>query len=293
MMRQIAYCLVALVALAGCTGRRPGAAVADTRPELVVSIEPLRAMLEPLAGDRFRVVSLMDRSADAESFEPSMARRMAAERAACVFVSGVLPFEDALTATLPDSVPTVDLSREVELLYGTHYHDGHGHEGHARGKVPDPHIWTSVPNARRITACMAETLCAIDPAHAGEYAARRDSLDCGLAALDAYARAQLQQAPSQAFVVWHPSLSYFARDYGLNQVALNSEGKDLSAARMGEAVDRARRSGARVFLSEKGMNPRQARSIASEAGVRVVEIDLMSADWNEQIKRLVDEIAQH
>ena len=279
---------MAVLALAGCSGRRQGAAGPDARPELVVSIEPLRAMLEPLAGDRFRVVSVMDRSTDAENFEPSMARRMAAEKAACLFVTGVLPFESALAATVADSVATVDLSREVELIYGTHGHDGHDHGA----GVPDPHIWTSVPNARRMIARMAEELCTLDPEHAAAYTHRRDSVDRVLAALDDYARAGLAEAPSKAFLIWHPSLSYFARDYGLQQVALNSEGKDLSAAQMREAVEQARGSGARVFLAEKSLNPRQAESIASEIGARVVEIDPMSSEWSEQIKRIADEIAR-
>lgn len=294
MIEKILFLILMLPALAGC-GHRSGAETAqgargDART-LAVSIEPLRAMLEPLTAGRFEVVGIMDRSADAESFEPSVSRRMAAEKAAGVFITGMLPFEKSLAASLPDSVAAVDLSRSVDLIYGTHDHDG-DHDDHRHGS-PDPHIWTSVRNARRIVAAMAAELTRLDPDGATLYAVRRDSVDRELLALDGYADSLLRQAPARSFLVWHPSLSYFARDYGLHQVALGMEGKDMSASQLRGAIEAARSSGARVFLMERGADTGRARSISAEVGARAVEIDPMSAAWQEQIKLMADELARH
>lgn len=295
MIKKTAYTILLLLAVTAC-GRRAEQPAGGGPRTIAVSIEPLRAMLEPLARGRFEVISIMDRGTDAEVFEPSMSRRIAAERAAGIFITGVLPFEKALAATLPDSVGAINLSHSVELLYGTH--GDHGHEGAetadtaARG-MPDPHIWTSIPNGRRIIAAMAAELSRLDPEGASVYAARRDSIDRVLAGLDEYARLRLRNAPSRSFMVWHPSLSYFARDYGLRQVALGMEDKDLSASQLREAIELARGSGAKVFFAQRGTNPRQAESVSAEAGARVVEIDPMSAEWQEQIKHMADELSRH
>lgn len=296
MIEKILLFILMLPALAAC-GHRSGGDAAQSGQTgtrtLAVSIEPLRAMLEPLAAGRFEVVGIMDRSADAESFEPSVSRRMAAEKAAGVFLTGMLPFEKSLAASLPDSVAAVDLSRSVDLIYGTHDHDGgHADADHKHGS-PDPHIWTSARNARRIVAAMAAELTRLDPAGAALYAARRDSIDRGLRALDEYADSLLREAPARSFLVWHPSLSYFARDYGLRQVALGMEGKDMSASQLRGAIETARSSGARVFLMERGADTGRARSISAEVGARAVEIDPMSAEWQEQIKLMADELARH
>ena len=94
-------------------------------------------------------------------------------------------------------------------------------------------------------------------------------------------------------MVWHPPLSYIARDYGLHQVALGAEGKDFSAAGLKAAIDRARAAGSRVFFVQRGLDSRQAAGVCREAGAAIVEIDPMSYNWQSQLKTIADEIARH
>lgn len=293
-MKKTVYCItLALVGLlAACSGRH----TAESSPRRVaVSIEPLRALIEPLARGRFEVAGVMDRGGDAENFEPSMSRRMAVDASEAFFITGGLPFERALADAAPQSVSVVDVSQGIEPVYGTHDHCSHAHaegEGHAHG-LPDPHIWTSARNGRRIAATMAATLSRLDPEGAPLYAARLDSLDGVLAALDSTAAATIAASGAEAFMVWHPSLSYLARDYGLRQVALGAEGKDFSAAGMRDAIRQAREAGAEVFFVQRGLDPAQAGSVCREAGARAVAIDPLAYDWQQQIKTIADELARH
>ncbi|MDE6499058.1 MAG: zinc ABC transporter substrate-binding protein [Muribaculaceae bacterium] len=280
-----------LLLLAGCaTGTRGDA---DGTRRLAVSIEPLRGLLEPLAAGRFDITTVMDRGGDPESFEPSMSSRMAVDRAEALFVAGGLPFEQTLTdAFKGDEV--VKMADVVEPVYGTHDNCGHAHHhGHDHDHgLPDPHVWTSIRSSRAMAAAMAAKLTELDPEGAPVYAARLDSLDRALAAADSTASAILATAPSHAFMLWHPSLSYLARDYGLQQVALGAEGKDFSAAGITRAIDKARDSGARVFLVQRGLDPRQAQSVAAGAGVRTAEIDPMAHDIAAEIINITHEIAR-
>ena len=71
------------------------------------------------------------------------------------------------------------------------------------------------------------------------------SSDLGLPATVAISRAYGKRGSS--FLVWHPSLSYFARDYGLHQIALGgAEHKEVSIPALREAIEEARGSGASV-----------------------------------------------
>lgn len=293
-MKKTVYSIIGVLAmlLAACAGRD---ASGGERRQLTVSIEPLRALLEPLARGRFEVTGVMDRGGDAENFEPSMSRRMAVDASEAFFITGGLPFERALAEAAPTTVGVVDVSQGIEPVYGTHDHCSHAHadgETHAHG-LPDPHIWTSARNARRIAATMAATLSRLDPEGAPLYAARLDSLDGVLAALDSTAGATIAASGAGAFMVWHPSLSYLARDYGLRQVALGAEGKDFSAAGMREAIREARAAGAGVFFVQRGLDPAQAGSVCREAGARTVAIDPLAYDWQQQIKIIADELARH
>lgn len=292
MTKKLSYCIIAALAalLAACAGRGSDAA-SGGRPQLAVSIEPLRALLEPLARGRFDVVTVMDRGSDPENFEPSISRRAAVDASRAFFITGGLPFERTLADAAPSGVSTVNLSRDIDLIYGTHDHCGH-HAAHTHG-TPDPHIWTSARNARRMAASMAATLSSIDPDGAQLYAARLDSLDTAIAALDSTVAATLADAPSRAFMVWHPSLSYFARDYGLRQISLGDEGKDFSAAGMRDAIRTARTSGAGVFFVQRGLDPAQSAAVCSESGARAITIEPLAYDWQQQLTTIAYELARH
>ena len=58
------------VALWGCGGTEDG------RPVLTVSVEPQRALLESVVGDRFEVQTLLSSGANPETFEPTIRARM-------------------------------------------------------------------------------------------------------------------------------------------------------------------------------------------------------------------------
>jgi len=290
MIKYIAYSLTFVLAMAfqSCGGHDSGSGLR----QLTVSIEPLRALLDPLARGRFEIVSIMDRGSDPENFEPSMSRRMAVDGSEAFFITGALPFETSLADAVPQNVRVISLSKGIKPIFGTHDHCGHNHDGHHHG-MPDPHIWTSVRNARVIAATMAATLSSLDPQGADIYAARLDSLTAHLDSIDSYVAHTLDLAPSRAFIVWHPSLSYMARDYGLDQVALGAEGKDFSASGIRDAAMRAASAGAKVFFVQRGLDPAHAQNVCDAAGTRPVDINPMAYDWNEQLKHIADELARH
>ena len=89
-------------------------------------------------------------------------------------------------------------------------------------------IRTSVRNARVIASNMLDAMVEADPVNADEYRRRHAELDRGLARMDSSMSARLAPLRGQGFMVWHPSLSYFARDYGLTQIALGGGGKEIS-----------------------------------------------------------------
>lgn len=114
---------------------------------------------------------------------------------------------------------------------------------------------------------------------------RLDSLDAGLDSLLASSR-------GKAFVVWHPSLSYFARDYGLRQISLSPEGKEASVNMMQTAVDSARASGAEILFFQKEIDSRQAETANEQIGATLVNINPLSYNWNKEIINIANAIAR-
>lgn len=266
----------------------------NAKPVLAVSLAPESSLLEALAGDSYEIVTVLENGANPELFETPMARRVAVDRSRVYFKNGGLPFEDAILATLPDSVRVVDLSEGITPIYGTHgHHHGHEaeeHEGHEHhdGEGFDPHIWTSVKNARVMASNMARALIDLDPSQADAVNSRLAALDARLDSIDRTVAARLDSAGADKFLVWHPSLSYFARDYGLTQIAVGQEAKEVPVGRLKEIIDTAAADSITTFFFQKEYDSRQAETVSRELGISYETIDLLSRDWLEELNKITD-----
>lgn len=96
----------------------------------------------------------------------------------------------------------------------------------------------------------------------------------------------------RSFLIFHPALSYIARDYNLTQIPIEFEGKDPSASYLGEVIDRARADSISTILVQKEFNRKNAETIASEIGARVVDIYPLSDDWVRSLKDVADAISE-
>jgi len=286
---------VAMVAmLAACRSGKK-----DERPVLVVSIEPQRHTLEQLAGDRFKIVTMMPNGENPETFEPSPVRRMELENAMAYFTTGNLLFEDKLYMAEKDTSKFVDTSAGIDLIYGTHSHgsdhaeihsDGHGEGGNHH--IADPHVWSSLKNVRIMARNIAAALTRIDPENSDEYAARLKNYDRHLDSLDNSYKEKLARVSNKVFFTWHPSLSYFARDYGFNQISVSSESKDISAERLGELLEMAKDSNVKKFIYQGQLDSRHAELIGTNLEVDAIDFNGLEYNWEEELSKVVDGLSK-
>lgn len=242
---------------------------------LTVSIPPQKYLLDAIAGDKMKVNCLLGNGADPETYDPSMSHLINVENSVAYFRIGSIGFEDAVIKRIKTSRPDlniIDTSKGIDFIRGTH----HGHE-------TDPHIWTSATNARIIARNMYDALVKIDPHNADYYKANLDRLIARIDSTDAVIRADIAAAPSRAFVIWHPSLSYFARDYGLTQIALGTEHKEASINELRERIAKAKESGAEVMFLQPDTDNRQTRTINDQLHLPTAVINPLDYNWEEQM----------
>ena len=285
-LRKVFLCLLGglLLTTASCSRN------SDGKDLILVSIEPQRMVLEQIVGDRYRVEALLANGADPETFDPTAADRMKVDRALLYFGTGVLPFEEKLKQAAADRY--VNSGEGIPLLYGTHGHHHDDADGHEHHSEADPHFWSSVGNMRLMAKNMRDAVARTDTAVAAQCGLRYDAYVQHLDSLDSRLRGTLAPVRDASFAVWHPSLSYFARDYGLRQLSLGMEGKDLSAKGLRGAIDHALADSVRVFFFQKEYDSRQAEAINDAIGSRFVIIDPLAYDWEEQLTLIADEIAR-
>ncbi|MEF2229621.1 MAG: zinc ABC transporter substrate-binding protein [Pseudodesulfovibrio sp.] len=173
---------------------------------------------------------------------------------------------------------------------------GHGPEpdhDHEHG-VLDPHIWLSPRLVKVMAVNICQGLSAVDPAGKTRYEANLAAFERELDDLDRRIGAELALLPGdkRAFMVFHPSWGYFAHDYGLQQVPIESEGKEPSPGDLARIVTLGKERRIPVVFVQPQFSERSAKVIASEMGARVVPLDPLAADWQANLLRVAGAFKQ-
>lgn len=262
---------------------------------VAVTIPPLQKWAEQLSGGRVDVVCAVPDGGNPESYDLPPSAMVELSRCSLYFSCGHLGFERTWLNRLEENNPdlrVVNLSEGLPLIYGTHHHVGEEDHQQSHEAWPDPHIWCSPRLARHIVATMYEALVEADSAGAPFYTERYRLLDRELVQLDSTLTARLLPMRGKAFAVYHPTLSYWAADYGLQQLSLEPDGKSPSPQYLRTMVDSARHAGVEVVFVQREFDPRQAETFAREVGCRTEIINPLAYDWNEEIMRIADAFAR-
>lgn len=276
--------------LAACTGRASKSNNGDgEKPVITVTLEPQRYFTEAIAGDKFKVISMVPKGSSPETYDPVPQQLVSLGDSKAYFRIGYIGFEQAWMERLMNNTPHIqvfDTSKGIDLILNNGDHDhGHGHgprDGHTH--AVEPHVWNSTANALIIAGNTYKALSQLDKANDAYYMARYDSLCQRIQHTDSLIRQQLS-APeaAKAFMIYHPALSYFARDYGLHQISIEEGGKEPSPAHLKGLMDLCKKEGVRVIFVQPEFDRRNAEIIAKQTGTRVISINPLSYDWEEEM----------
>lgn len=160
----------------------------------------------------------------------------------------------------------------------------HGHS-HAHGI--DPHIWTSPRALQRMAANAYEAIHALWP-DSVKYTENHARLQEQLAALDARTAGKIAASGVRYFIIYHPALTYYARDYGLQQVAIEDDGKEPSARALARLIEQARRDSVRTIFYQSQFPASTVEVIARDIEAQSVAIDPLKEDVIANIDSLTD-----
>lgn len=251
-----------------------GEAAAAAPVKAFVSIAPQKYFVERIGGDRVEVSVLVAAGADPHTYEPKPRQMSELARAGVYFAVGV-DFEKAWMKKISATNPQLRIVSTDEGIAKT---AGAGHlHGHERSA--DPHVWLSPPLVKIQAHHIARALSEVDPAHRAVYEENLAAFGREIENLHAELKSLFAASQGTRFMVVHPSWGYFAQAYGLEQVAVEIEGKDPKPAQLQELIRRARADGIRVVFAQPQFSAKSAEMIAREIGGGVIAADPLAADW--------------
>ena len=262
----------------------------DNGPTISVTIEPQRYFAEMIVGDNFKINTIVPPGTSPETYDPTPSQMIALGKSTLYFKVGYLGFEKAWGKTLQENnaeVEVVNTSHEIILIEGGdhnieidhQHHDGHDHSG------IDPHTWSSPKSALIMAENMLNALVMVDVENQKMYRDNFKVLQEEIIKTDLKIASLLENAPVKSFIIYHPALGYFARDYNLTQYSIEFEGKKM--------IDFAHEQGVKTIFVQKGFDIKNAESLANEVGASIHSIDPLSYNWSQELIRIAEILANN
>lgn len=261
--------------------------------KIVATLFPQYDFARQIAGDYADVTLLLPPGMESHSYDLRPADMIEIRESDMFIYTGkyMEVWAQTIIDSLDDSVMVVDVSDGITLEKEEDYfvdehsahedtdeddehdsHAGHSHSGHTHEY--DPHIWTSPVYAMQMVENIVDALMEKDPQHAEEYRQRADEYIDKLAEVDAaFRQVSEESARRTIFFGGRFAMTYFVREYDFDCVSAyhdcsaESEPSISSVMRM---IDEIKESGAKAVYYEELADPKVARTIAEETGVKLL-----------------------
>lgn len=259
----------------------------EERPKLLVSLAPYQEILEKIAGEEFAVEAVVPPQRDPHTYEPT-SRQAARLAEARLWLQIGEPFEPKLLEALKRGQNTLivyDLRKDVPLL-SEEAGCCHGRFcSHSKDSF-DRHIWLSPKRVKKQAAAIAEKLSEIFPEKKPLFQKNLQSLLEDLDALDKEVEETVERAKKRAFLVSHAAFAYFCADYGLEQLSLEHEGKDIRPKHLEEICRRAETTPLSFALALPQHNNKGAEILAKKLSIPLHKLDPYSPSYFSTMRSL-------
>ncbi len=274
MKKLVLMCLGSIVLFGGCSffSLDDG----DDEMRVVCSVLPQKTLIERITGDIVDVEVLVKPGYSPSTYDITSSQLSHISKSDIFFRIGV-PFEESWLPKIRSTAPKlaiVDVRQGIPLrLMGS-------------GGNIDPHIWLSPRLAIKQAKTIKDALSQRFPHHIDTFYDNYQTLLTELEQLDEDIRDILGKIPNRHFLVYHPAWGYFADEYGLEQLAIEHEGKNLTPGRLNDIITIARTHNIKTIFVQKQFSPSSAETIAKDIGAQVVQVDPLSSDYFTELRRV-------
>lgn len=281
------YIFILLFLLSNCRGKAPSGRI------VTVSILPQKYFTERIAGDYVNINVMIPPGMNPATCDLNTTQLKNLYDSDICFAIGNLPFETThLYPALADrEIPLlIRHSDSLQLLETANAHS-HG-KGHMHTESTDPHIWLSPRYALFMSQQILNTLKQKYPEQQSVFEHNYKKLEADIINLAQEADSSLIHHPYKAFLIYHPALTYLARDYGLEQISIENEGKEPNPIHLKNLIDLAKEKNIHLVFIQHQFDVNNAQAIAQAIGGEVVPIDPLNENWLEEMKGLIQKLAK-
>ena len=280
-MKRFLYLIILCVILAGCKGtpQKQADSGKDSETEkpavtvtVTVTISPYKYFVDQIAKGKVNVNVMVSNGNNPETYEPYAQQMMELSKSALYLKVGSIGFEQTWMKKLQDNAPDMKV---IDTSVGIK-------PAKTPGGNIDPHVWMSCSNARIIASNILKALCELEPKHKTFFEKNYQSLLSIIDKRDSTIKESFKKDPDlvRKFVIYHPILTYFARDYQLEQLAIEEEGREPSASQLKSLIKRARKEKIKYCLIQAEFVNRNTTTFIKESHTKPMDINPLQGEWN-------------
>ena len=255
---------------------------------IFVSIVPQKYFVERI-GKQYVKVEVMVKSGESPAtLNPNSKKMNLLSQAKLYFTIGV-PFETVWI----NRIKSIHSNLKFVPLHGKLHatQKSEQDQDHSSRDNEDPHIWTSPKRVKTMAKKIKDALIKMAPQNEKFFEDNFNSFINDLNALDNEIRNTFSRGSGHRFMVFHPAWSYFAEDYGLEQVSIEKGGKKPGPRALQEIIEKGKKLGIKVIFVQKQFSLSIASKIAKMIGASVVEIDPLAEDYLNNMRRTANAIS--
>ncbi|MFO7791913.1 MAG: zinc ABC transporter substrate-binding protein [Candidatus Saliniplasma sp.] len=230
---------------------------------VAVTIPPQEEWVENVCGEDVEITVMVPEGSDPHIYEPTTSQMKEISKADVYFKIGSgMEFEkrwmDSFTEQNPDMV-VIDGSDGIELLeYG-------GDQDHS--------------DEQSLTLTSTS-----------QYRQNADGYIDELDELHQWIEGELEPYQGRKFLIYHPSMEYFAHEYELEQIAVEREGLEPGSKGIEAVIEQAEEEDIHVVFVSPQFDESRAQTIAEEIDGEVITIDSLAPDYIDNLEEITEKL---
>ncbi len=275
--------------------------------EVTVSIVPQKYFVQKIAKDKIAVNVMVKPGFSPATYEPKTSQMKKLSKS-LIYFSIDVPFEDVWLSKFKNAnkdmliVDTDEGIKKIKMLKHEHHdenedkneknHETKHNEKKHNHKGLDPHIWLDPVLVKIQAKNIYEALVKIDETNKKFYLKNYQMFIEELNTLDNELNNILKTVENKPFMVFHPSWGYFAKRYNLEQIAIESEGKEPKPAELIELIKDAKEHKIKIVFVSPQFSKKGAKTISKSIKGTVAIINPLAKDWDINLIKTAKEIVQ-
>jgi len=251
---------------------------------LIVSIPPQAFFLNSITKDKASIYTILSPKDSPHTYEPKPKDMINISKGDIYFTIGV-EFEKGWINRFKaqnQNLKIIDSSKGIKRI---------PIENRSL-KKDDPHIWTSIENAKIIATNMANTLIKYDSNNSSFYKENLKSFYKRANFLKEKIKNILKETPKgKCFLTLHPSWGYFAKEFNLCQLSIERGGKNPTLKELILLSKKIKEDNIKSIIIDPAKSFKAALPLIEKLHLKIVKISPLSKNWEESLIKLAKTIA--